>query len=214
MRIVIAEDEALLRHGLHLVLEQSGHQIVESVSDATGLLAAVERNEPDLVITDIRMPPDHTDEGLRAALAIRARRPSQPVLLLSQHVQREYARELLADGAGSVGYLLKQRISDIDRFCEVLQEVANGGTALDPEVVKVMMARSKRSGGPLTRLTARQEEVLALMAQGRSNRSIADKICVAEKSVVRHISHIYDALDLPPASEDHRRVLAVLAYLT
>ena len=187
---------------------------MESIPDATGLPDAVERHEPDLVITDIRMPPDHTDEGLRAALAIRARRPSQPVVLLSQHVQREYARELLTDGAASVGYLLKQRISDIDRFCEVLQEVVNGAVVLDPEVVDVMMARSKRIGGSMARLTPRQEEVLAMVAQGRSNRWIADKMCVAEKSVVRHISHIYDAFDLPPAGEDHRRVLAVLKYLT
>ncbi|QBE50213.1 response regulator transcription factor [Leucobacter triazinivorans] len=225
MRVLIAEDEVLLRRGLELMLLEAGMEIVGSVGDLDALLATAEAARPDLVITDIRMPPRFADEGLVAAAAIRAARPQTAVMVLSQHVQRRYAMELLGvedpgpDGGvsrmpGRVGYLLKQRIADVDAFVGDLREVAAGGTAIDPEVIDIMVARAARSDTAVARLTERQLEVLALVAQGRSNSAIASSLFITEKAVVQHISRIYDALGLPLASDAHRRVLAVLRYLS
>jgi DNA-binding NarL/FixJ family response regulator len=213
MRVVIAEDEALIRRGLELVLEQGGHEVAAALGDADRLEDLVIREAPDLVVTDIRMPPTHTDEGLRAALRIRREHPGTAVVVLSQHVQRRYAEELLAEGTDRVGYLLKQRIADIGTFLEDLERVAGGGTALDPEVVAVMVGRARHSESAVGRLTARQQEVLALVAEGRSNASIAAKLFLTEKAVVQHVSRIYDALGLPPDADSHRRVRAVIRYL-
>ncbi len=213
MRVVIAEDEALLREGLALVLAEGGLDVVAKVPDADTLLAAVGELAPDVAITDIRMPPTHTDEGLRAALAIRARFPATAAVVLSQHVQRRYAVELLSGDASRVGYLLKQRVTDIDTFLDDVRRVASGGTALDPEVVRVMMKRADHAGGQVRRLTPRQNEVLSLLAQGRSNAWIASALFLTEKAVVQHTSNIYDALGIPVTAEDHRRVLAVIRYL-
>jgi len=211
VRVVIAEDELLLRQGLTLVLEEGGVDVAAGVGDAAALLDAVVDLAPDLVITDIRMPPTFTDEGLRAALRIR--QGGVAVVVLSQYVQRRYAIELLGgDGAG-VGYLLKQRIADISTFLADLRRVADGGTVLDPEVVGLMLSRAEHTGGPVRRLTRRQREVLALMAEGRSNARIAAELVLTEKAVVQHTSHIYDALGLPLTADDHRRVLAVIRYL-
>lgn len=213
MRVVIGEDETLLRQGLALVLEQGGFDVVAAVPDAVQLLEAVDHHNPDLVVTDIRMPPTLTDEGLVAALRIRSAHPDTAVVVLSQYVQRRYAVELLTDRPAKVGYLLKQRISDVDTFCADLRRVADGGTALDPDVVGVMVKRARLADGDVARLTARQQEVLALMAEGRSNAWIASRLVVTEKAVVQHSSRIYDALGLPVDADDHRRVLAVIRYL-
>ncbi|MHA7209021.1 response regulator transcription factor [Arthrobacter sp. MDT1-65] len=213
MRVVIGEDETLLRQGLTLVLEQEGFDVVAAVPNAGRLLDAVARHRPDLVVTDIRMPPTHTDEGLVAALRIRAEHPDSAVVVLSQYVQRRYAVELLTNRPG-VGYLLKQRIADVDAFCADLRRVAGGGTALDPEVVDVLVRRARLAQDDLARLTPRQQEVLSLMAEGRSNAWIASRLVVTEKAVVQHSSRIYEALGLPVAVDDHRRVLAVIRYLT
>ena len=213
MRVIIAEDEALIRRGLELVLRDGGHDVVAAVGDADEMADAVARERPDLVVTDIRMPPTHTDEGLAAALRIRRDHPGTAVVVLSQHVQRRYAKDLLADGEGRVGYLLKQRIADIGTFLEDLERVVQGGTALDPDVVAVMVGRARHSELAVGRLTARQQEVLALVAEGRSNGSIAAKLFLTEKAVVQHVSRIYDALGLPPDADTHRRVQAVVRYL-
>lgn len=213
MRVIIAEDETLIRRGLELVLRDGGHDVVAAVGDAERMTDAVARESPDLVVTDIRMPPTHTDEGLEAALRIRREHPGTAVVVLSQHVQRRYARDLLAEGEERVGYLLKQRIADIGTFLEDLERVAGGGTALDPDVVAVMVGRARHSEAAVGRLTARQQEVLALVAEGRSNASIAAKLFLTEKAVVQHVSRIYDALGLPPAADAHRRVQAVIRYL-
>ncbi|MEJ1153979.1 response regulator transcription factor [Microbacterium marmarense] len=214
MRVVIAEDEALLRQGLDLVLAQDGFDVVAVVADAVQLDAAVVQHEPELVVTDIRMPPTFTDEGLAAAVRIRKRWPQTAVVVLSQHVQRRYAEELLGDGRGGVGYLLKQRIADVETFTQDLWRVAAGGTALDPDVVEILVSRAQMLGGGVERLTQRQREVLALMAEGRSNTWIAASLGCSDKAVVQHTSRIYDALGLPVDADDHRRVLAVLHYLT
>ncbi|BCT74403.1 DNA-binding response regulator [Sinomonas cyclohexanicum] len=214
MRVVIGEDEALLRRGLQLVLEDGGMDVVAAAPDAAALVAAVDEQLPDLVVTDIRMPPTHTDEGLVAALRIREAHEATAVVVLSQHVQRRYARELLASPGGRVGYLLKQRIANVDSFLADLRNVAAGGTALDPDVVAVMLARAKHSDSAVQGLTPRQQEVLALMAEGKSNARIAAELFLSEKAVVAHTSNIYDALRLPVDADSHRRVLAVMQYLS
>jgi DNA-binding NarL/FixJ family response regulator len=213
MRVVIGEDEALLRRGLELMLGDAGFEVAAVAADASELEEAVAAHRPDLVVTDIRMPPGYTDEGLLAALRIRARFPGTAVVVLSQHVQRRYAVELLSDHTGGIGYLLKQRIADVDQFLADLRRVAEGGTAIDPDVVAVMVARARRSDSAVGALTARQQEVLGLMAEGRSNASIAAQLFLTEKAVVQHASRIYDALSLTVDSDAHRRVLAVLQYL-
>jgi len=212
VRVVIGEDEALLREGLALVLATGGFQVAATAGDAGALISHTNRLAPDLVITDIRMPPGHTDEGLRAALEIRRVLPGTAVVVLSQHLQRQVAIELMAGQAAGVGYLLKQRIADVTTFCADLRRVCAGGTALDPEVVALMVARAGQDG--LRRLTARQREVLELMAQGRSNSSIARALSLTERAVIGHVSNIYDQLGLPPSDDDHRRVLAVIRYLS
>jgi DNA-binding NarL/FixJ family response regulator len=214
MRVVIGEDEVLLREGITHILANDGFDVLASVSDAVQLEREVERQSPDLVVTDIRMPPTYTDEGLVAALRIRHSHPGIGVVVVSQHVQRRYAAELLDGGRGGFGYLLKQRIADVRTFTADIRRVAAGGTALDPEVVSVMVARASRGATALGRLTPRQLEVLGLMAEGRSNAAIAHRLVITEKAVVRHVSRIYDQLDLPVDEEDHRRVLAVVRYLS
>lgn len=214
MRVVIGEDEALLREGLRLVLHQGGFDIVAVATDATELLHETQRHAPDLVVTDIRMPPGHGDDGLRAALDIRASMPKVGIVVLSQHLQRRYAVELLAGAPTGVGYLLKQRIADIPTFCNDLERVCAGDTVLDPEVVELMLTRARSQHQRLERLTDRQRQVLTLMAEGRSNAFIARQLVISEKAVVQHASHIYEELDLEVSDDDHRRVLAVLRYLT
>jgi DNA-binding NarL/FixJ family response regulator len=213
MRVIIGEDEVLLREGLRHLLDSEGFEVVAVSGDADSLEREVDALMPDLVITDIRMPPTHTDEGLVAALRIRERFPSLAVVVLSQHVQRRFAADLLdQDGAG-FGYLLKQRIADVRTFTADLRRVAAGGTALDPEVVSVLVARAHRASGAVGSLTPRQLQVLTLMAEGRSNARIAGELFLSEKAVVQHTSKIYDALGLPVDADDHRRVLAVIRYL-
>ena len=214
MRVVIGEDEALLREGLSLVLAQGGFEVAGAARDGDELVSQTRELRPALVITDIRMPPDHTDEGLRAALRIRAMAPDVAIVVLSQHLQRSYALELLSEPTAGTGYLLKQRIAAIDTFCADLRRVCNGETVLDPEVVTLMLSRARAERDGLRRLTPRQQEVLALMAEGRSNGFIAHALAISTKAVVQHVSHIYDELDLPPNDDDHRRVLAVTRYLT
>ena len=211
MRIVIGEDEALLRQGLTHVLEHAGFVVVATAADAAEMVRHVAERRPDLVVTDIRMPPSRTDEGLRAALEIRREWPDTAVVVLSQYVQRRYAVELLSTNSSGVGYLLKQRIANVATFCADLERVGAGGTVLDPEVVAVMLARARREDDALGLLTDRQREVLA---EGRTNASIARQMSITEKAVVQHASHIYDALGLSPSDDDHRRVLAVLRYLS
>lgn len=210
---VIGDDEVLLRQGLATVLEHGGFRVAESVGDADALLDAVARHRPDLVVTDIRMPPRNADDGLAAALRIRATHPDTAVVVLSQYVQRRYAAELLAGAPARVGYLLKQRISDLDAFIADLRTVVDGGTAIDPEVIEVMVNRASMVDGDFARLTPRQREVLALIAEGRSNGWIAARLVISEKAVVQHSSHIYDALGIQVDANDHRRVLAVVRYL-
>lgn len=213
MRVVIGEDEALLRNGLSLVLEDGGFTVAATACDGDTLEQAVAEHDPDLVITDIRMPPDHTDEGLRAALSIRRTNPGLPIVVLSQHLQRRYALELLDHPTAGTGYLLKQRIADIPTFCADLRRVHDGETVLDPDVVTLMLSHARARQTGITRLTPRQQEVLGLMAQGRSNAYIARELFISEKAVVQHTSRIYDELAIPPSADDHRRVLAVTKYL-
>ncbi|MEV7794721.1 response regulator transcription factor [Streptomyces sp. NPDC087512] len=211
LRVVLAEDSVLLRDGLIALLDRCGHRVVAAVGDARALLAAVEEHSPDVVVTDVRMPPGFQDEGLHAAVRLRERRPTLPVLVLSQYVQRAYAAELLDSGDGTgVGYLLKDRVGQVEEFVDALSEVADGGTVVDPEVVRQLLRRRR---DPLERLTPREREVLALMAEGRSNGAIARRLVVSDAAVGKHIGNILTKLDLPPADETHRRVLAVLAYL-
>ncbi|GAA1700648.1 response regulator [Streptomyces yatensis] len=211
LRVVLAEDSVLLREGLIGLLGRCGHDVVAAVGDAPALLAAVEEHAPDIVLTDVRMPPGFQDEGLHAAVRLRGKRPTLPVLVLSQYVQRTYASELLDSGDGTgVGYLLKDRVGQVADFVDALCEVADGGTVVDPEVVRLLLRRHR---DPLERLTAREREVLGLIAEGKSNGAIARQLVVSEAAVGKHISSILSKLDLPPADETHRRVLAVLAYL-
>lgn len=214
MRVVIGEDEALMRQGLTLVLERAGLEVAAVAGDAEDLIRKVSAHRPDLAVTDIRMPPAHTDEGLRAALEIRARLPHTAILVLSHHVQRRYAIELLerTNGTG-VGYLLKQRVTDVDAFCADVRRICGGASVVDPEVVSRLLAQASHDA-PMSRLTARQLEVLELMAQGRSNAAIAERLVISAKAVVRHVSHIYDELGLRQTPDDHRRVLAVLQHLS
>jgi len=212
VRIVIAEDSVLLREGLTRLLAEYGHEVVAAESDATQLLAVVHEHTPDLVVLDVRMPPTHTDEGLRAAVELRSVRPGTPVLVLSQYVEERYASELLALGTVGVGYLLKERVADVREFVEAAQRVADGGTALDPEVVAQLLARSRRRD-PLAALSPREMEVLSLMAQGLTNVAIAGSLVVSGGAVEKHISSIFTKLDLPPSELEHRRVLAVLRYV-
>lgn len=212
LRLVLAEDSVLLREGLVRLLEASGITVVDAVGDAEALLRSVDAHEPDLVLTDVRMPPGHSDEGLRAALVIRSSRPGQPVVVLSQYVEERFASELLATETRGVGYLLKDRVADVREFVEALRRVAGGGTALDPEVVAQLLARSRRRN-PLEGLTPRETEVLSLMAEGRTNTAIAAALVVTEGAVEKHVSSIFTRLGLLPGDSDHRRVLAVLRYL-
>ena len=212
MRIVIAEDSVLLRAGLIKLLETSGFEVAAAVGDADGLLAAVEEHRPDAVIADVRMPPGHTDEGVRAALVIRRQWPDVAVLVLSQYVEERYAADLLSANTSGVGYLLKDRVADVSTFVDALRRVASGGTALDPEVVAQLLLR--RQSNPLGRLTPRERDVLALMAEGRSNTGIAEALVVSDSAVAKHINNIFAKLGLTDAADgDHRRVLAVLRFL-
>lgn len=213
VRVVIGDDEVLMRDGLQLLLERRGFEVVAALGDAAELVASVAELRPDVVVTDVHLAPGGKDDGLRAALAIRVAHPATGVVVLSQHLQRRYAYELLAENLRGVGYLLKQRVADVEDFCNSLRRVAVGGSALDPEVVEVMLSKAQQPKGTLQRLTARQREVLALVAEGRSNLAIAKELRVSEKAVVQHVSRIYDALGLAVDDDDHRRVLAVLAYL-
>jgi DNA-binding NarL/FixJ family response regulator len=212
VRIVIAEDSVLLRAGLTGLLVDAGHEVVSTVDNADDLLAVVERHQPDLCVVDVRMPPTHTDDGLRAALQIRARWPGIGILVLSQYVEETYASELLADDTAGLGYLLKDRIADVGDFLAAVDRVGHGGTALDPEVVAQLLARARRKD-PLARLSSREREVLGLMAEGRSNHAIASELVVSYGAVEKHVSNIFTKLDLPPTEHDHRRVLAVLRWL-
>ena len=212
MRIVVAEDLFLLREGIARLLQAHGCDIVAAVGDGPALLEALVGERPDVAIVDVRLPPTFTDEGLRAALAARRQIPGLPVLVLSQYVEQLYARELLADRAGGVGYLLKDRVFTDDQFVDVLRTVAKGGTVMDPEVVAELLVRRSRDA-PITRLTDRERDVLALMAEGRSNAAIAQQLFVSEKAVSKHCTSIFAKLDLPPSETDNRRVLAVLAFL-
>ena len=211
MRVVIADDSVLIRAGVVRVLELAGHEVVAETGDGTALLAAVERHRPDAVVADVRMPPTFKDEGIVAAVRIRERWPQTAVLVLSQFVEERYATDLLARDTARVGYLLKDRVADIDSFIEALERVAAGGTALDPEVVAQLLVR--RRADPLDRLTPRERDVLALMAEGRANTAIATVLAVSESAVGKHINNIFMKLDLQPDDLGHRRVLAVLRYL-
>lgn len=213
MRVLIAEDEALMRSGLRFVLDDRGFEVVGETGRADELPEITRAVEPDVVITDIRMPPAYTDDGLRAALVIRAELPHVGVMVLSQHLMRRYAVELVGDRPEGIGYLLKQRIAAADEFCRDVKRVGAGEMVLDPAVVELMVRRADRDGTSTERLTPRQREVLALIAQGRSNSAIARELVISEKAVVQHTSHIYDELDLPMNDADHRRVLAVIRYL-
>ncbi|MGW2491888.1 LuxR C-terminal-related transcriptional regulator [Streptomyces sp. NPDC001606] len=214
MRVVVAEDLFLLREGLVRLLTARGFEIVAATDSAPGLLDALLEHRPDLAIVDIRLPPTHTDDGLRAALSARERIPGLPILLLSQYVEQIYAQELLADQAGGVGYLLKDRVFSDDQFVDVIRTVAAGGTVMDPEVVTKLLGRRGRGARePLSRLTERERQVLELMAEGRSNSAIASRLFISDKAVSKHSTGIFAKLGLAPSDDDNRRVLAVLAYL-
>ena len=212
LRVVIAEDSALIREGLARLIEESGGTVVAKVGDGPSFVDAVIAHRPNVSVVDVRMPPSQRDEGLRAAIEARRRVPGTPVLVLSQYVEREYATELLADRAGGVGYLLKDRVGDVREFMDALRRVARGGTALDPEVVAQLMV-PRRADDPLASLTPREREVLAAMAEGRTNVGIARLLGITEGATEKHISSIFGKLELPDSQNDHRRVLAVLAYL-
>jgi DNA-binding NarL/FixJ family response regulator len=211
VRVVIADDSVLLREGLARLLEDAGFEVVGQAGDGEDLVRKVGAHKPDAAVVDLRMPPTHTDEGLRAAKRIRERQPGTGVLVLSQYAEEEYATELLGDGAEGVGYLLKDRVADVDGFADAVRRVAEGGSALDPEIVQLMLGR--RRDEPLEELTAREREVLALMAEGRSNQAIAEDLVITERAVEKHVTSIFGKLGLPSTDETHRRVLAVLAYL-
>ena len=213
MRVVIAEDLFLLREGLIRLLEAYGFEVAAAVDNGEDFLSAVRTHRPDVAVVDVRLPPSFTDEGLRAALAARGEIPGLPILVLSQYVEQLYARELLADGAGAVGYLLKDRVFDGDQFTDAIKRVADGGTAMDPEVIARLLARNVAAEGPLARLSPREREVLELMAEGRSNAAIAQRLFVTERAVAKHTAAIFTKLDLQQSDDDNRRVLAVLAYL-
>jgi DNA-binding NarL/FixJ family response regulator len=211
VRVVIAEDLALLREGLVRLLEEAGFTVVAAVADGSDLLRAVVIERPDVAVVDVRLPPSFRDEGLRAALEARRRSPGLPVLVLSQYVEHTYAAELLADGGGGVGYLLKERVGEVRDFLDAVRRVAEGGLAMDPEVVRQLVVRRS---GPLDELTPRELEVLELMAEGRSNAAIGARLVITESAVEKHVRRIFAKLVLPPSDEDHRRVLAVLAFLS
>ena len=212
MRVVLAEDLALLRDGLTRILEAHDFEVVAAVDNAPGLSRELQKPDIDVAVVDVRLPPTFTDEGLRAAIEARAERPSLPILVLSQYVEQLYARELLGSGDGSIGYLLKDRVSDVAQFVDAVRRVADGGTVLDPEVVASLLARRDQDE-PMGRLTAREREVLGLMAEGRSNAAIAGRLFITEKAVSKHSNAIFTKLDLAVSDDDNRRVLAVLAYL-
>jgi DNA-binding NarL/FixJ family response regulator len=212
LRVVIAEDSVLIREGIARLIEESGGTVVAKVGDGVAFIEAVEAHRPDVSVVDVRMPPTQRDEGLRAAIEVRRRLPGTPILVLSQYVERQYATELLADRAGGVGYLLKDRVGDVREFMDALRRVARGGTALDPEVVAQLMVRG-RADDPLSALTPREREVLAAMAEGRTNVGVAKLLSISEGATEKHISNIFGKLELPDSADDHRRVLAVLTYL-
>ena len=212
MRVVIAEDLTLLREGLSRLLGDRGWQIVAAVDDGPSLVEAIVEHRPDIAVVDVRLPPSFTDEGIRAAIEARERVPGTPILILSQYVEESYASDLLAGAGGGVGYLLKDRVADVRQFVESLERVAAGGTAMDPEVVAQLLGR-RDNRGPLAELTPREREVLALMAEGRSNTGIGLELGISSSAIEKHVKQVFIKLDLPPSDEDHRRVLAVLAYL-
>jgi DNA-binding NarL/FixJ family response regulator len=212
VRIVIAEDSALLRDGLTRMLTDHGHEVVGAIDDAVGLVQLVEREDAELVVLDVRMPPTHTDEGIRAALELRSQWPELPIVVLSQYVEENYASELLGGDLGGIGYVLKDRVTDVSQFVETVERVAQGGTAIDPEVVSQLLARTRRQR-PIAELTPREREVLGLMAEGRSNTAIAGELVITQRAVEKHVKNIFQKLRLAPADTDHRRVLAVLRYL-
>jgi DNA-binding NarL/FixJ family response regulator len=212
MRIVIGEDSVLLREGVARLLEDSGMEVVARAGDAEDLMRKVRAHKPDVAIVDIRMPPTHTDEGIVAAKEIRRELPGTGVLVLSQYVEEGYALALLGDGAEGIGYLLKQRVADVERFTEAIRRVAGGGSALDPEVVSHLLGRNRQED-EMAALTPRERDVMALMAEGRSNASIAAELVVTERAVEKHVTSIFSKLELPPTGEHHRRVLAVLAWM-
>ncbi|HEX2496877.1 MAG TPA: response regulator transcription factor [Gaiellaceae bacterium] len=212
MRVVVGEDSLLLREGIVRVLGDAGFEVVAQAGDAEDLVRKVCAHKPDVAVVDIRMPPTETDDGLRAAIEIRRRLPGTGVLVLSQYLEEGYALDLVADGAEGTGYLLKERVGDVERFADSVRRVGEGGAALDPEVVVQVLGRRRRDD-PLVGLTERDREVLALMAEGRSNQAIARRLVVTERAVEKHVTSIFDKLGLTPAAEDHRRVLAVLSFL-
>jgi DNA-binding NarL/FixJ family response regulator len=212
VRVVIAEDLALLRDGISRLLSEHGFEVVAAVADGEAFLAAVDEHRPDVCVVDVRLPPGFKDEGVRAALEARRRIDGLPILVLSQYVERTYAAELLSDGRGGVGYLLKDRVADVREFVDAVRRVAEGGTAMDPEAVAQLLG-GRTDDGPLDDLTPREREVLGLMAEGRTNHAIADALVVTEGAVEKHVSNIFGKLGLPPSDADHRRVLAVLAFL-
>jgi DNA-binding NarL/FixJ family response regulator len=212
MRVLVAEDSVLLREGVVRLLQESGHEVVGQAGDHDDLMRKVRAHKPDLAVVDVRMPPTQTDEGLRAAKVIRSELPDVGVLVLSGYVEPAYAKELLAENAEGLGYLLKDRVSDVGAFADAVDRVGAGGSALDPEVVSVLMGRA-REGDPLDELTPREREVLGLMAEGRSNAAIAEQLVVSERAVEKHVTSIFGKLGLTASGEDHRRVLAVLRFL-
>jgi DNA-binding NarL/FixJ family response regulator len=212
VRIVIAEDSVLLRDGLTRMLNDHGHEVVGAIDDTVGLVQLVEDTQPDLVILDVRMPPTHTDEGIRAALQLRERSPDRRIVVLSQYVEENYASELLGDDVGGVAYVLKDRVTDVVQFLDTIDRTARGATVIDPEVVSQLLARTRRRR-PLDELTPRERQVLSLMAEGRSNLAIAEELVITQRAVEKHVKNIFQKLRLAPADSDHRRVLAVLRFL-
>jgi DNA-binding NarL/FixJ family response regulator len=212
LRVVIADDSVLLREGLVRLLGEGGCEVVAQAGDAEDLLRKTRAHKPDVAVIDVRMPPDNTDDGLRAALVIRSEQPQTGVLVLSQYIEEQYAMELIGDGAEGVGYLLKERVTDVDTFVDAVRAVADGRSVLDPQVVGRLLRRH-RDEDPLETLSAREREVMGLMAEGRSNNAIAERLVVSDRAVEKHVTSIFSKLRLPPAEEDHRRVLAVLRFL-
>jgi DNA-binding NarL/FixJ family response regulator len=213
MRVAVADDAAILREGLALLLQRAGFEVAGLAADAEELFPLVEQYRPDVVIIDIRMPPTYTDEGLQAARTIRRRWPGTGILVLSQYVRPAYALELLSGGAGGIGYLLKERVSDVSELSSAIERIAAGGSVLDPRVVEQLVGRPRQGADRLGQLTWREREVLALMAEGRSNKAIAERLVVTEHTIEKHVKNIFAALGLPPSADEHRRVLAVLTFL-